>query len=95
MKILSNKLRKNLWVMALLGLFFFSSTTMAQSCFACDGEKSTCGQLDCDYECEECEGPDIPVDNGVWILLTTGVLAVLFFATKNKSLFKMTSNNPS
>jgi hypothetical protein len=90
-----NTLKKNLFVLALLGLFFFSSTALAQNCINCDGDKTTCGELGCDYECPDCEGPSIQVDNGVWILLTTGVLAVVFFATKNKSLIKLSSNNPS
>jgi hypothetical protein len=95
MKLFLRTLSKNLLVFALLGLFFFNADISAQTCFACDGEKSTCGEPNCDFECPDCEGPDIPVDNGVWILVITGALAVVFFASRNKNLFKITPNNPS
>lgn len=64
------------------------SSLQAQNCGACDGEKTTCGEPNCDYECPDCEGPSIPVDNGVWVLLLSGGLAIVYFYSKRNSLLQ-------
>lgn len=93
MNCLSRVIKNKLSTLALLGLLFFQTELFAQDCFNCDGEKSTCGQLGCDFLCDDCEGPDIPVDNGVWVLLASGVLAFIFFVGRKKQSIDLTQGN--
>lgn len=78
---------KSLMILSLIGCISFSNL-QAQSCGACDGQKTTCGEPNCDFDCPACEGPSIPVDNGVWVLLLSGGLAIVYFFGKRKSLLQ-------
>lgn len=93
MKCLIHLIKNRLSTLAFLGLLLFQTELFAQDCFNCDGDKTTCGQLGCDFLCNECEGPDIPVDNGVWILLGSGVLAFIFFVGKKRQHISLSQND--
>lgn len=82
MKSIIQHLQRILFICGIIVLFSFSKRVNAQDCFNCDGDKTTCGQLGCDFQCFDCEGPDIPVDNGVWLLISAGGLVMLYFASK-------------
>lgn len=93
MKCLISLIKNKVSILVLLGFLFFQTNLFAQDCFNCNGDKTTCGQLGCDFECFDCEGPSIPVDNGVLILLASGVLAFVFFVGRKKQQVDLSQNS--
>lgn len=71
---------KGLLTIVIVLITYLSNPVYAQSCIACDGDKTTCGLPDCDITCNDCNGPDIPVDNGVWLLVIAGVILVSYWS---------------
>jgi hypothetical protein len=65
-----------------LGIFltFNLSLVWAQECSGCDDpdNAANCGDIDCEFACPNCSNsappaPDIPVDNGIGILIAVGI----------------------
>jgi hypothetical protein len=91
MKSLIQYFHRVLFILSISLVLSFSQSVFAQDCFNCDGDKTTCGQLGCDFQCEDCDGPDVPVDNGVWLLMSAGGLVMLYFAAKKFRQVQSTS----
>jgi hypothetical protein len=82
MKVIIHHIKRFSILCGIIILFSVSKNLYSQSCGSCNGQKTTCGLPGCDLACDDCEGPDIPVDNGVWLLISAGGLVMLYFAAK-------------
>jgi hypothetical protein len=61
-------------------LLFQVNIVLGQECSGCDdpNEAANCGDLDCEFACSNCSNsappaPNIPVDNGVGVLIAAGI----------------------
>jgi hypothetical protein len=75
---------------AILFLFLFTTQNIsAQICTGCDDpiEATNCGAPDCEFDCPECDPappePEVPVDQGILIVLAGGV-AILSYSAYRK-----------
>lgn len=84
-------------------LMFQVNLLVAQECSGCDDpdDAANCGDIDCEFACPNCSNssppaPDIPVDNGIGVLIAAGLgLGGLVFyrAYRRQVVLKEDMNN--
>jgi hypothetical protein len=82
--------KMSLFTSVLLFIFLFTTHNLsAQICTGCDDpiEATNCGAPDCEFDCPECDPappePEVPVNQGILIVLAGGI-AILSYSAYRK-----------